>query len=114
MSNPPHPTPTHPPLSHTLSFSLSLFRKEERGWGPRALDAVLADRAVPHFPSLSFSLCLGGRKGGAGDREHSMRYWPTGQVPSEQPDRIRTSIYYRYSGSMKITAHLDRISHCKT
>ena len=27
---------------------------------------------------------------------------------------IRTSIYDKYSGSMKITTHLDRISHCKT
>ena len=27
---------------------------------------------------------------------------------------IRTSIYDKYSGSMKITTHLDPISHCKT
>jgi len=28
-------------------------------------------------------------------------------------DLIRTSIYDKYSGPMKITADLDRISHCK-
>ena len=26
----------------------------------------------------------------------------------------RTSMYDKYSGSMKITTHLDRISHCET
>ena len=28
-------------------------------------------------------------------------------------DRIRMSIYDKYSGSMKFTTHLDQISHCK-
>jgi len=27
---------------------------------------------------------------------------------------ILTSVYDRYSGSMKITTHLDHISHCET
>ena len=29
-------------------------------------------------------------------------------------DLIRTSIYDKYSGSMKITQHLDHICHCRT
>jgi hypothetical protein len=29
-------------------------------------------------------------------------------------DFIRTGIYDEYSGLMKITTHLDHISHCKT
>ena len=30
-----------------------------------------------------------------------------------RPDRIRTIMHGKYSGSMKTTTHMDHISHCK-
>ena len=35
-------------------------------------------------------------------------------MPEGQRNFIRTSIYDEYSGSMKIAARLDHISHCET
>ena len=38
-----------------------------------------------------------------------------GQAPDLQvEDFIRPSIFDKYSGSMKVTAHLDHVSRCKT
>jgi len=53
------------------------------------------------------------RPGLAGLRPHTLcsrtqgAFWATA-------DLVRTNVYGKYSGSTKITTHLDHISHCKT
>ena len=51
------------------------------------------------------------------ERSQFMKVIPgiTTKGPCVDPGNlIRTSIHYKYSGSMKTTAHMDHISHCKT
>ena len=39
---------------------------------------------------------------------------PVGRDDACDADLIRTSIHHKYSGSSKMTTHLDHISHCNT
>ena len=51
-------------------------------------------------------------------RSVSLQYEPASEQISvdgrESTDFIRASIYDRHPGSLKVTTHLDHISHCKT
>ena len=82
-----------PPLPHSLSLSLShsLTLTHTR--------THAHTHTHTHQPSRSVSLCRRGT--------------PVVQEGT-QSTLIRTSVYYKYSGSINVTTHLDRFIHCKT
>ena len=47
-------------------------------------------------------------------RKHHLLACDGGRAGLSLVHLIQTSIYDEYSGTMKITTHLDHISHCKT
>ena len=51
------------------------------------------------------------------DYASAREFWsvsPTPDVYPRSPNSIRTSVYDKYSGSMKMATHLDHVGRCKT
>jgi len=123
-------SPQH--LFRCSRFTRNLTIKFDRTW-TSAHRAIRTARPSTDPCRLILSLPLSGikfRVSGSGFRVSGLEFGvcesqlPHADPPSTNPcrlilslppiDLIRTSIYDKSSGSIKITTHLDRISHCKT